>query len=112
MKVERPRARSSAAPTRENSRSTMPIRARAAGTKEPICASSAISAFCRRKVDLPAMFGPVISQIWPDDCAGPGERSQSLAMKGWPSRFSACSTTGWRPPSIANDNEPSTSGRT
>ncbi len=32
MKVERPRARSSAAPTRENSRSTMPSRARDAGT--------------------------------------------------------------------------------
>ena len=40
MKVERPRARSSAAPTRENSRSTMPIRARYAGTKLPICAST------------------------------------------------------------------------
>ena len=65
MKVERPRARSSAAPTRENSRSTMPIRAREAGTKLPICAISAISAFWRRKVDLPAMLGPVISQIWP-----------------------------------------------
>ena len=46
------------------------------------------------------MLGPVISQIWPDFCAGPGERSQALAMNGWPSRFSACSTTGCRPPSI------------
>jgi len=65
MKVERPRARSSAAPTRENSRSTIPIRARFAGTKQPVCAISAISAFWRRKVDLPAMLGPVISQICP-----------------------------------------------
>ena len=48
MKVERPRARSSAAPTRLKSWSTMPMRASAAGTNEPICASSAISAFCRR----------------------------------------------------------------
>ena len=48
MKVERPRARSSAAPTRENSRSTTPICAAVAGTKEPICASTAISAFWRR----------------------------------------------------------------
>jgi hypothetical protein len=32
MKVERPRARSSAAPTRENSRSTRPMRADFAGT--------------------------------------------------------------------------------
>src|SRR5207248_2863084 len=37
MKVERPRARSSAAPTRENSRSTMPMPARRAGTKQRIC---------------------------------------------------------------------------
>ena len=59
MNVERPRARSSAAPTRENSRSTTPMRARFAGTKLPIWASTAISAFWRRKVDLPAMFGPV-----------------------------------------------------
>ena len=46
------------------------------------------------------MFGPVTSQSWPDFWAGAGDRSQSLAMKGWPSRFSACSTTGWRPASI------------
>ena len=38
MKVERPRARSSAAPTRENSRSTTPIWAAVAGTKLPIWA--------------------------------------------------------------------------
>ena len=65
MKVERPRARSSAAPTRENSRSTTPMCAGCAGTKEPICAMIAISAFWRRKVDLPAMLGPVISQMRP-----------------------------------------------
>ena len=112
MNVERPRARSSAAPTRENSRSMMPIRAREAGTKLPICAISAISAFWRRKVDLPAMLGPVISQIWPDFCSGPGERSQALAINGWPLCLSACSTTGWRPPSIAKLSELSTSGRT
>ena len=28
------------------------------GHIEPACASTAKSAFCRRKVDLPAMFGP------------------------------------------------------
>ena len=44
----------------------MPMRARFAGTKLPICAISAISAFWRRKVDLPAMFGPVTIQIWPE----------------------------------------------
>ena len=61
MKVERPRARSSAAPTRENSLSTTPMCALAAGTKQPIWAITAISAFWRRKVDLPAMLGPVTS---------------------------------------------------
>ena len=48
MKVDRPRARSSAAPTRLKSWSTTPISAAAAGTNDPICASTAISAFCRR----------------------------------------------------------------
>ena len=55
MKVERPRARSSPAPTRENSLSTTPMRAASAGTKEPIWAITAISAFWRRNVLLPAM---------------------------------------------------------
>ena len=63
MKVERPRARSSAAPTRENSRSTTPMWAERAGTNDPIWASTAMSAFWRRKVDLPAMLGPVTSQM-------------------------------------------------
>ena len=63
MKVERPRARSSAAPTREKSASTTPICAAFAGTKLPACARIAISAFWRRKVDFPAMFGPVSSQM-------------------------------------------------
>src|SRR6202022_2719397 len=98
MKVERLRARSSAAPTRENKRSTMPIRARDAGTKLPICASSAISAFWRRKVDLPAILGPVISQIWPAPTlpspacgggggGGTGGRSQGVAVDGGAAPF-------------------------
>ena len=103
MKVERPRARSSAAPTRENSRSTMPMCAERAGTNEPICASTAISAFWRRKVDLPAMLGPVTSQMRAGVISSkPGTASaraststQSFSMKA-PARaaFSACSTTG------------------
>ena len=88
MNVERPRARSSAAPTLENSRSTTPIRADRAGTGSPAWASSAISAFCRRYVDLPAMFGPVSSNT-----RRSGERSQSFGMNGaCPAR--AASTTG------------------
>ena len=76
MKVERPPARSSAAPTREKSRSTRPSRAASAGTKSPAWASTTISAFCRSKVDLPAMFGPVSRQM-----RRPGERSQSFGTK-------------------------------
>ena len=48
MKVLRPAAISSCAPTRAKMRSTSPSRARAAGTKPPIWASSTISAVCRR----------------------------------------------------------------
>ena len=78
MKVERPRARSSAAPTRLNRRSTMPMWADFAGTYEPIWASMAISAFWRRKVDLPAMLGPVTSQMRP---ASPARRPE-IAVVG------------------------------
>ena len=63
IKVDRPCERSSEAPTRENILSTTPIFADFAGTNEPICAIIIITAFCRKKVDLPAIFGPVISQI-------------------------------------------------
>ena len=48
MKVERPRARLSEAPMRVKMRSTIERRARVAGTNEPICAISTISAVCRR----------------------------------------------------------------
>ena len=72
MKVERPRARLSAAPTRLNRRSTIPTLARAAGTKLPAWASTAISAVWRRKVDLPPMLGPVISH---SRSSGPSDRS-------------------------------------
>ena len=44
MKVDCPEARSSLAPMRVNTRSTSPIFALRAGTKEPICAMSTISA--------------------------------------------------------------------
>ncbi len=117
MKVERPRARSSAAPTRENSRSTTPIWASAAGTKAPAWARMAMSAFWRRKVDLPAMLGPVTTAMRPPVAlcrAGPSvpERSQPLATKSTPLAFSAASTTGWRPPSMRKASERSTTGRT
>ena len=47
MNVDRPPARSSAAPMRVKSWSTGPMRAARAGTKLPTCASSTISATCR-----------------------------------------------------------------
>src|SRR6266545_4253168 len=59
MKVLWPLAISSCAPIRVKIRSTIPISAASAGTNEPICAISTISAICRRAVLLPAMFGPV-----------------------------------------------------
>jgi hypothetical protein len=34
----------------------------AAGTNDPICAINTISAVCRRYVDLPDMFGPVMTR--------------------------------------------------
>ena len=49
--------------------------------KLPICASTVISAFWRRKVDLPAMLGPVSSQMRPAAASGGEVRSQSLATK-------------------------------
>ena len=79
-----------------------------AGTYEPICASTAMSAFWRRNVDLPAMLGPVTSQMRPSAVSSPGRAlppppsTQSLSMKAPAlAAFSACSTTGWRPPRIS-----------
>ena len=54
----------SLAPTRVKILSTMPMTARFAGTWLPICASSTISPTCRRKLDFPLMFGPVMIRIW------------------------------------------------
>ena len=70
------------------------MRAAAAGTGRPACASTTISAFCRRKVDLPAMFGPVSSST-----RRSGDRSQSFGTKA-AVPASAASTTGCRPASI------------
>ena len=47
MKVDCPEARSSDAPMRVKTLSTMPIVALFAGTKEPICAMSTMSAVWR-----------------------------------------------------------------
>ncbi len=63
MKVDCPDAKSSDAPTRVNIRSTIHILAESAGTKEPVCAISTISAVCLIYVDLPAILGPVIIEI-------------------------------------------------
>ena len=110
MKVERPRARSSAAPTRENSRSTTPICARLRRHE---------AAHLRQHGDqrVLAQEGRFARHVrageQPDaaraSSAGGGERSQSLAMNGAPSRDSACSTTGWRPPSMTKARLSSTS---
>ena len=59
-KVDLPPARLSLAPTRVKIRSVIPISQLSAGTYEPMWASRIIRAFWRRKVDFPAMFGPVM----------------------------------------------------
>ena len=111
IKVDRPRAKSSAAPTRLNNRSSVPIWALAAGTNEPICAKRAIKAFCRRKVDLPAMLGPVRSKIDFSLSSSLPDKLQLLEIKLLsPDAFKAASTTGCRPPSISKANEVSMMG--
>jgi hypothetical protein len=103
MNVERPPARSSAAPIRVKIWSSGPRRAALAGTNEPTCAISAMSATWRMYVDLPPMLGPVIS-----NSRRVGDRRVSLAMK-----LSICaSTTGWRPPSISTRRSSTKCGRT
>ena len=92
-----------------------------AGTNDPICASTAMSAFWRRKVDLPAILGPVTSQMRasvtsskPVGMSGPAAAStQSFSMKEPDlAALSACSTTGWRPPRISNVVDSWSVGRT
>jgi len=56
MKVLCPRAKSSLAPMRVKMRSTRSMRASAAGTNDPVCARSVMSATCRMYVDLPACW--------------------------------------------------------
>ena len=102
MNVESPRDRLSAAPTRVNTRSHTPIVAAFAGTNEPICASSAICATCRMYVDLPAMFGPVIST----SCSASGSRRQSFGHERCPPA-SIASITGWRAVGDARARAPS-----
>ena len=58
-----PDARSSEAPTLVNILSTSPTSADDAGTKEPICDISTMSAVCLIYVDLPAIFGPVMTDM-------------------------------------------------
>ena len=85
--------RSSLAPILENNLSTIPIVAASAGTKEPICARMAIRAVCRRKVDFPAMFGPVMTCILPAS-----EWSETeLGVKTRPHVKRPTSTEGCRP---------------
>ena len=104
MKVLCPWARLSEAPTRENSLSTSPRRARVAGTMEPVCASRQMMATCRSTVDLPAMLGPVSRHR--------RRRASSVILLG--TKLAApimASTTGWRPSSMKMSALPSSSGR-
>lgn len=88
--------------------SITPICALLQGTKEPICAITAMMAFCRRKVDLPAMFGPVSSQI--SELSSLRQQSLPTKAPAW-SRSIASSTTGWRPSATSKTRELSRTGR-
>ena len=105
-KVERPRARSSPAPIRVKTRSRTPRRIAVAGTNEPTCAITASVATWRMYVDLPAMFGPVMSMIWSVVVL----RNAPFGTNG--SASASCSTIGWRPSTISRTSESSTVGRT
>src|SRR5258708_1189342 len=63
MKVERPPARSSAAPMRVKIRSSGPNTARSAGTELPTCASSAMSPAGPMQVDFPPLLGPEMEAV-------------------------------------------------
>ena len=105
MNVLCPAERSSDAPMRVNTRSTTPMEADFAGTKEPICAMSTMSAVWRMYVLLPAMLGPVITATRssaPPSSVSFGTKSVS---------FCVSSTTGCRPSLIAIAPERSTSGQ-
>ena len=86
-------------------RSTSPMRAESAGTKLPNCAIKTIKATCRRNVDLPDIFGPVIIRI-----RSPVSKFASLGTNR--SALIRCSTTGCRPPLISKTSSETTSGRT
>src|ERR1051326_547732 len=86
MKVDRPRDKLSDAPMRVKMRSITGRLADSAGTYDPICAITAISAACRRYVDLPPILGPVIIAIPAPPAPGSPAashicRDKSLGMK-------------------------------
>ena len=104
--VDLPRARSSPAPMRVNTRSSTPIRIDDAGTNEPICAITAIVATWRMYVDFPAMFGPVMSIIWSVVVLRNAEFGTNGSASG------SCSIIGCLPSVISRTSESSTTGLT
>ena len=117
MKVERPRARSSAAPTRENSRSTMPILRRDAPARRIRPGRAARSA---RSDGARSTCRPCSARSGSTrrpNALGRGRadrgRNRSRRRDSPPSSSGApASTTGWRPPiDPEGPGEPSTTGR-
>ncbi len=85
MNVERPPARSSAAPMRVKIASSGPSFALRAGTYMPQWASRATIAVCRMYVDLPPMLGPVTMS----------RRRSALSITSLGTKLSTCcATTG------------------
>ena len=96
----------SVAPTRVKILSNTPMRAFAAGTKEPAWAMSTIRAVWRRRADLPAMLGPVSTMI----CSLRLSIEMSLGTYSSPGRIMV-SMTGCLPALMSNDSDLSISGR-
>ena len=97
MKVERPRARLSDAPTRLNSRSTRPSFARCGGHEAARLGEHDDQRVLAQEGRLAAH---VRAGDQPEPVVG-SDSGRSLATKRSPDLASAASTTGWRPPSTS-----------
>ena len=106
MKVERPRARSSAAPTRENSRSTTPICAALRRHEAAHLREHRDQRVLPQERRLAGHVGPGEQP----DAAGRRVPAAARDRNHWRRTArrratSACSTTGWRPPSTTKASD-------
>mmetsp|Transcript_5384 Transcript_5384/g.17278 ORF Transcript_5384/g.17278 Transcript_5384/m.17278 type:complete len:208 (-) Transcript_5384:4-627(-) len=104
MKVDAPIDESSAAPTRARTASKIGTVAVSAGTKQPICAMTAIKACCLQNTDFPPMLGPVMTATASGHAL---VRASKLLATNF-SRPTTCSSSAWRPLTIASAPLPAT----